>query len=181
MGEHAFDESFELERSGPTPQPAPYALKETERRALAQLERSKMDSVDLAILSIMAEHPTWSDRMIGAALRLTGQSVCARKNKPSFLQALVEQQATLKDLIILGQETAIRTLISIARGTDRALALQACRILSFPAYAAAAQKLGMGTGGGGDEPVVFQSRIGSGGQVLREQRALEGNGETIDV
>ena len=170
-------EVFELETRGPTPVPQPYALNETQRRALAQLEHAKLDNIDLAILSLIAEHPTWSDKMIGCSLRMSGETVRQRQRKPAFMQAMVEQQATLKDLIILGQETAIRKLIEIARGHDKGYALQACRILSFPAYAAAAHKLGFGQGAAPGEAMLFQTRIGGGGQVLREQSDLP----SIDV
>lgn len=126
----------------------------------------KLDEIDRILVKHLIQFPAISQSELGKIVGMTRAGVAFRMKRPAFTKAMNDQLMTTPFLLKSGQEIALRRLIQIIQSGDAKLAIEAAKILLYPLVSGR-------TLDGKDELVkqgiVFQSRIGASGAVMREK------------
>lgn len=83
------------------------------------------DEVDRAMLSILANKPSITDRELGVAVGLARETTNRRKNRPAFQAALEDLQLQPLAIFVRNQARAARTLGRLLDSKDEQVAVRA--------------------------------------------------------
>lgn len=128
-----------------------------------------LDEIDKKIIQLSIKFPGIGNSEMLRALdaKIDLRELKARLNKPAFKKALSEQLMRIPDLTEKAQELALRRIIQIIQGSNDKMALEAAKVVLFPLFAS--NRLGGDLARiEGTEKIVFQTRIGDGGEVVRD-------------
>lgn len=148
---------------------------------IAVAEKYSLDDVDKTLLKHKVKFPSITQKELGIIVGLTPQAVGLRLRKPAFIQALDDSLAATPTLLKLGQEAALRRLIKIvssANSNDRS-AIEAAKTLLAPLFMAGRDANGFT--GNDNEGVVFQTRIGSSGTLMREETHVPAEKKPVQI
>jgi hypothetical protein len=130
----------------------------------------ELDEIDKKIIQLSIKYPginkTEMMRAIGPAI--THQThLQNRLDKPALKKALSEQLMKIPELTTKAQELALKRIIQMIQGSNDKMALEAAKVVLFPLFTS--NRLGGPVNlPEGSERIVFQTRIGDGGEVQRE-------------
>lgn len=120
----------------------------------------ELNGVDKQILQIIVDHPRLSNTAIGKMIGISESAIQRRRNKPAFLKAYSDLMATTDDLLKRAQKVAARRLIALIKDPDKKIALEATKMALSPLN----NKHSLDV----KEEIIFQTRIGSQGQLMQE-------------
>jgi hypothetical protein len=135
-----------------------------------------LDTLDRQIIRLLITNPGVSNLDIAKMIGQSEHMVNWRRKRETFKKAYSEQLMTAPELFQKAQELAIRKLIYFIQGKNEKLAFEASKIFAFPLMQAQALALSPKT----EETIVFRTRIGPAGEVIR-QKSVDGKEEKEDV
>lgn len=124
-----------------------------------------LDTLDRQIIRLLITNPGVSNIELGKIIGQSEHMVNWRRKRDTFKKAYSEQLMTAPELFQKAQELAIRKLITIIQGKNDKLAFEASKIFAFPLMQAQAVALSPRA----EETIVFRTRIGPAGEVIRQQ------------
>jgi len=136
-------------------------LTDEEKQAIS--DKYELDYLDKRIMAFTTKFPTITQLEMAKKFKVSTAEIRARLNKPSFLRALDEYSMTTDELIIKGQQQAVKVLINMLGDTNKSFRLKAAQLLLTPKLTPKA-----GQNVNNNNAVVFQTKIGSDG-TLRQQ------------
>jgi predicted transglutaminase-like protease len=119
-----------------------------------------IDIMDQKILQIMIDHPEISMKAIAKSLGIVENTIYNRSQKPGFIKAKRDLSASTDDLLKRAQRIAARRLLTLIKSKDDKIALEAIKIALAPLNNK--KHIEQKT------EVIFQTRIGSQGQLMSE-------------
>ena len=120
----------------------------------------ELNGTDKQILQIIVDHPTLSNKAIGKMLGFSENTIQRRRKKPAFMKAYADLMATTDDLLKRAQKIAARRLIALIKDPDKKVALEATKLALSPLNNKHTVDV--------KEEIIFQTRIGSQGQLMQE-------------
>ncbi len=120
----------------------------------------EIDDIDKSILKFMVDHPSMTIKAIAEQLSVSVNTVSRRMKKPGFIKARKDILATTEDLMVRAQKLAARRLLSLINHHEPKIALEAMKLALGPLN----NRKQIET----KSEVIFQTRIGSQGQLMQE-------------
>lgn len=136
-----------------------------------------LDAVDREILRNLIKNPAIKNSEIGLLLNLTESAISYRRRREVFQKAYAEQLMGVPELFQKAQEMAVKKLMQIIQGPNEKLAFEASKLFIYPLVQAA---IPAAPAPSGDDTIVFRTRIGSTGAIIRETQ-LEGKEKSEEV
>ena len=129
----------------------------------------ELDEIDKKIIQLCIKYPGINKseivRVIGHPL--TSNNIQNRLDKPAVKKAMSEQLMKIPELTTKAQELALKRIIQMIQGSNDKMALEAAKVVLFPLFTS--NRLGGPINvTQSPERIVFQTRIGDGGEVQRE-------------
>jgi len=125
----------------------------------------EIDPRDRRILQILVDHPDITSREIGNVIGISQAAVSKRRNKPAFKKAYADLMSTTDELMKRAQKMSARRLLTMIKDPDKKIALEAMKLALGPL----ANKHQVDI----KEEIVFQTRIGTQGQLMQEVKVIE--------
>jgi hypothetical protein len=120
----------------------------------------ELDPTDRQILKCLVDFPLTNNVEIGKKIGVHPNTVSNRRKKPAFVKAYADLNSTTDDLLERAQKMAARRLLSFIKDPDKKFALDAMKV----ALSQRSQKKEIQV----KEEIVFQTRVGSQGQLMQE-------------
>jgi hypothetical protein len=120
----------------------------------------ELDAIDRQILKTLVDYPLIKNTEIATKLSLHANTISKRRKKPAFIKAYEDLLSTTEDLLERAQKVAARRLLKFVTDPDKKFALDAMKV----ALSQRAQKKEVQV----KEEIVFQTRVGSQGQLMQE-------------
>jgi hypothetical protein len=136
---------------------------------MKKINEWSIDEIDKKIIQLSIKFPGIPKKDLLRALdeKIDERELKERLNRPAFKKALSEQLMRIPELTEKAQELAIRRIIQMIQGSNDKMALEAAKVILFPLFAS--NRLGGPLARiEGTEKIVFQTRIGDGGEVVRD-------------
>ena len=120
----------------------------------------EIDQKDRRILQVLVDHPDITNAALAKIVGLGVNTIGKRRNKPAFKKAYSDLMATTDDLMKRAQKMAARRLLALIKDPDKKIALEASKMALAPMMNKHSLDI--------KEEIVFQTRIGSQGQLMQE-------------
>lgn len=149
-------------------------LRPEESRAIAS--KYQLNELDRKIIAFISKFPGSSDIEMARALGVKAKEITESRNKPAYKKAFEEYCLSTDELILRGQQQAVKVLINMLSDTNRTIRFKAAQLLLSPKLSAKAA----GNSQGVSNAVVFQTRIGNDGH-LRQQISQLADDEEVEL
>lgn len=136
-----------------------------------------LDHIDREIVKYLLRDPGATNLEIAQLLNLSDAAISYRRRREVFQKALSEQLMGAPELFKKAQEMAIRRLMKIIQGTNDKLALEASKIFMLPLVQS---QMPAQIAPPVEEVVIFKTRIGSTGAIIRESM-MDGKEKREDI
>lgn len=120
----------------------------------------EIDEKDRRMLQVLVDHPDISNISMSKLVGMSPTTISRRKSKPAFVKAYRDLMATTDDLMKRAQKMAARRLLQFIKDPDKKIALEAMKMALSPLMNKHSLEI--------KEEVIFQTRIGTQGQLMQE-------------
>ena len=120
----------------------------------------EIDARDRRILQLLVDHPEMTNNELGKAIGIGTLSISRRRNKPAFKKAYADLMSTTDELMARAQKMAARRLLTMIKDPDKKIAMEAIKLALGPLTNKHQVDI--------KEEIVFQTRIGTQGQLMQE-------------
>jgi histone H3/H4 len=128
----------------------------------------KIDNLDRAILSLMAQYPSITQEEIAKACGMNRSAIAKRVNKPAFKTAMNEFNKGILQVLIEAQSDAIKQMRKLVNATDidNDTRIAAARVILSPL-----NRMEQNT----PPPmnIIYTVQFGEGGQLVRTAKPLD--------
>jgi len=133
---------------------------ENSKNLTAETDPFEIDARDRRILQLLVDHPEMTSREIGNQIGVSQPAISKRRNKPAFKKAYADLMSTTDELMARAQRMSARRLLTMIKDPDKKIALEAMKLALGPLSNKHPVDI--------KEEIVFQTRIGSQGQLMQE-------------
>ena len=133
----------------------------SEGNLTAEDDPFEIDEKDRRILQILVDHPDMTNQaMSKLGINMSPATIGRRKAKPAFIKAYKDLMSTTDDLMKRAAKMSARRLLQMIKDPDKKIALEAMKMALSPLMNKHSVEI--------KEEIVFQTRIGTQGQLMQE-------------